>query len=385
MHKLTILLILFSILAISCEKNKVAISTAPKNSEMEVQVEEYIQKFPYQDTYNYAQRYTGGDLTKYNIWVLGAEPSLVKAGQDKVVRMNNDTFYKMAFVVLNNGPVYLNSGSPSKNRFSSFQLMDDRNVNYRNVIHPDGKYTLYYGDKPGKIEGEAIKVPSELSVIIVRVEVKDKNDAVDISEAEKVFNGITIKGPGVEKVEEVSVLSGYDEDVIIEANKRLDETFSNVPFRKTVAGPGQEPGKDVLYLYHSAGTKGGWGGPDTSHSSYETIFFDNNGNEMIGSNGTYTVTTEEPPVDAFWSITVYDTGRGGFLHPNKYEQYHINNTAAVANADGTVTFLFKQNCMKTDINCLEVPPGRFDLTARYYLPHEEIRSGEWTIPKIKLQ
>ena len=154
---------------------------------MEVQVEEYIQKFSYQDTYNYAQRYTGGDLTKYNIWVLGAEPSLVEAGQDKVVRMNNDTFYKMAFVVLNNGPVYLNSGSPSKNRFSSFQLMDDRNVNYRNVIHPDGKYTLYYGDKPGKIEGEAIKVPSELSVIIVRVEVKDKNDAIDISEAEKVF------------------------------------------------------------------------------------------------------------------------------------------------------------------------------------------------------
>jgi len=385
MQKLTILLLLFSIFTVSCEKKSAINSPVSKNSEMEVQVEEYIQKFPYQDTYNYTQRYTGGDLTKYNIWVLGAEPSLVKAGEDKVVRMNNDTFYKMAFVVLDNGPVYLESSSPSKERFSSFQLMDDRNVNYHNIIKPDGKYTLYHGDLPTNIQGEAVEVPSNLSVIIVRVEVEDKNNSEDVAAAEKVFNGITINGPGIEKIDEVNLLSEYDENIKGEANKRLDETFSNVPFRKTVVGPGQEPGKDVPFLYHSAGTKGGWGGPDTSHSSYETIFFDKNGNEMIGSKGTYTVTTEEPPVDAFWSLTVYDTGRGGFLHPNNHDQYHINNTTAVMNEDGTVTFLFKQSCLETDNNCLEVPAGRFDITARYYLPHKEIRSGEWTLPKIELQ
>ncbi len=385
MQNFTIFLLLFSILIISCEKNPAINSHGSMNSEMEIQVEEYIQKFPYQDTYNYAQRYTGGDLTKYNIWVLGAEPSLVKAGEDKVVRMNNDTFYKMAFVVLDNGPVYLESSFPSKERFSSFQLMDDRNVNYHNIINPDGKYTLYKGDMPAEIQGKAVEVPSNLSVIIVRVEVKDKNNPEDLAAAEKVFNGITINGPGAEKLDEVNLMSKYDEKIKEEANKRLDDTFSKVPFRKTVVGPGQEPGKDVPFLYHSAGTKGGWGGPDTSHSSYETIFFDINGNEMIGSKGTYTVTTEEPPVDAFWSLTVYDTDRGGFLHPNKHDQYHITNTDAVMNEDGTVTFLFKQSCLESDKNCLEVPAGRFDIAARYYLPHEEIRSGEWTLPKIELQ
>jgi len=30
----------------------------------------------------------------------------------------------------------------------------------------------------------------------------------------------------------------------------------------------------------------------------------------------------------------------------------------------------------------EVPAGRFDLVPRYYLPHEEIITGEWTSPKI---
>ena len=97
------------------------------------------------------------------------------------------------------------------------------------------------------------------------------------------------------------------------------------------------------------------------------------------------VTTEEPPVDGFWSITVYDTDRGGFLHPNGDDRYHINNTVAERNSDGTVTFTFKQDCDTTDLNCLEVPAGRFDLVSRYYLPKDEIISGEWTWPKISLQ
>jgi hypothetical protein len=51
--------------------------------------------------------------------------------------------------------------------------------------------------------------------------------------------------------------------------------------------------------------------------------FDTHDEEMLGGNDTYTVRTEEPPVDAFWSPTVYDTGRGGFLHPNEDDRYHI--------------------------------------------------------------
>ncbi len=50
-----------------------------------------------------------------------------------------------------------------------------------------------------------------------------------------------------------------------------------------------------------------------------------------------------------------------------------------------MTLLFKQTCEASDLNCLEVPPGRFDLAPRYYLPGEEIISGEWTLPPIELQ
>ena len=81
---------------------------------------------------------------------------------------------------------------------------------------------------------------------------------------------------------------------------------------------------------------------------------------------------------------MYDTDRGGFLHPNKHDRYHINNTLAVANDDDSYTFLFKQDCTETDSNCLEVPAGRFDIAARYYLPSEQIQRGEWVLPPLEL-
>ena len=112
---------------------------------------------------------------------------------------------------------------------------------------------------------------------------------------------------------------------------------------------------------------------------------DKNGDEMKGSNGAYTVTTEEPSVAAFWSITVYDTDRGGYFHPNEDDRYHVNNTAAVRNDDGTITFTFRRSCETSDLTCLEVPAGRFERVARDYLPPVEIRTGEWTLPKIELR
>jgi hypothetical protein len=160
-------------------------------NDFEKQVEDYIQKFPYQNTYDYAMQFTGGDAGKLNKWGQ-ASRALLKAGEDKVVRSNNDTFYKTAFVYLGDGPVVLRFNSPSKERFSSFQLQDDRNANYRNIIGPDGSYTLYHGEKPETITGEAVEVPSLLSAVVTRIEVKDKNDAADMAGAQAVFDGIAI-------------------------------------------------------------------------------------------------------------------------------------------------------------------------------------------------
>jgi hypothetical protein len=278
----------------------------------------------------------------------------------------------------------LRSDAPSKERFSSFQLQDDRNANYRNIISPAGSYTLYHGEKPQTITGEAVEVPSLLSAVVTRIEVKDPNNAADMAGAQAVFDGITIEGPTIREMPTVDLLSGFDEQVAREAHKRMDETVRSVPYSKMIVAPGQEPGKDVPYLYHASGTKAGWGGPSTSHSAYESMYTDASGETLEGSKGEYALVTEAPPVNAFWSITVYDSTTGR-LHPNDDNRYHINNTTAVQDEDGTFTFRFKVKCEDGDQNCLEVPAGPFDVAARYYLPEPEIMNGEWTIPRPVLK
>ncbi len=53
------------------------------DADFEAQVADHIKKFPAQDTHSYAQKYTGGDASKLNVWVLGTEPSLVKTQRAK--------------------------------------------------------------------------------------------------------------------------------------------------------------------------------------------------------------------------------------------------------------------------------------------------------------
>jgi hypothetical protein len=106
----TILSMLLVLVTIGCSPSEQA-TPGYGDDAFEAQVAEYIQKFPYQDTFEYAKRYTGDDPNKLNIWVLGEQPALVKAGEDTVVRMNNDTYYKMAFVTLDDGPVWIGGTS----------------------------------------------------------------------------------------------------------------------------------------------------------------------------------------------------------------------------------------------------------------------------------
>ena len=196
----------------------------------EDQVSQYIQKFPYQETYNYALGYTGGDPDRLNSWLLPPEPALVKAGEDPVVRTNNDTYYNMAFVVLDDRPLFLESKTPSGDRFYSFQLMDDRNANYRNVIHPDGEYTLYFGQKPSVIRGEPIEVPSRLSVVLLRVEVRDKNAADDVAAAKSVYRGMTLTGAKPTTYpQNPDLLTGFD------ANVTLTAAITGIPWLPEVA------------------------------------------------------------------------------------------------------------------------------------------------------
>jgi hypothetical protein len=114
-------------------------------------------------------------------------------------------------------------------------------------------------------------------------------------------------------------------------------------------------------------------------------------NPLDGSDGgSYALRFEAaqlPPVDGFWSLTVYT--KAGYLVDNPMGRFNIgsrdNLTAAT---DGSVTILLSSQppavAGASDANWLPVPEGEFALQLRAYLPTEPIHGGDdaWHAPQI---
>ena len=93
-----------------------------------------------------------------------------------------------------------------------------------------------------------------------------------------------------------------------------------------------------------------------------------------------------PPVDAFWSITVYTQER--LLYANPLRRYVINSPMVPAlkrDDDGGITLHVQHTSPGADLesNWLPCPPTPFGLTFRTYLPQEPIRTGRWTAPPVE--
>lgn len=90
-----------------------------------------------------------------------------------------------------------------------------------------------------------------------------------------------------------------------------------------------------------------------------------------------------PPVEAFWSLTVY--GPDMFLVPNPTGRYSLSSdTPGLAtNADGSLdVYLQHDPPAGHESNWLPVPDGRFNLIMRLYLPGEPILDGTYEYPPV---
>ncbi len=112
---------------------------------------------------------------------------------------------------------------------------------------------------------------------------------------------------------------------------------------------------------------------------------------LDGSGGaTYALRFENgqrPPVDAFWSLTVYT--KAGYLVDNPMGRFNIGSRDNLAAAkDGSVTILLSSKPPTVagagDANWLPVPEGEFALQLRAYLPTQPIHGGDdaWHAPQI---
>jgi hypothetical protein len=93
---------------------------------------------------------------------------------------------------------------------------------------------------------------------------------------------------------------------------------------------------------------------------------------------------ETPPVNAFWSITLYDPE--GFQVGNALNRFAFSSWMPFkANADGSLDIYFQHENPGKDLeaNWLPAPKGGFNLTMRLYGPKPEVLNGKWNPPPVK--
>jgi hypothetical protein len=91
------------------------------------------------------------------------------------------------------------------------------------------------------------------------------------------------------------------------------------------------------------------------------------------------LTVKDVPVDAFWSVSVYNTE--GYFQKNALDAYSINSVTAKKNTDGSVSIQFG-GCDGKTPNCLPIMPG-WNYMVRLYRPRAEIINGTWKFPEAR--
>ncbi len=121
----------------------------------------------------------------------------------------------------------------------------------------------------------------------------------------------------------------------------------------TVTDAGKMFGKkeELDPVYWMLGAALGWGGLPAGAASYGHMVPEKNGGKTA-----YSLTAKDVPVDAFWSVTLYDDK--GWMPVNKYNAYSFNNVTAKKDKDGSITIHFGGDPKKP--NFLPLPLVRQD-------------------------
>jgi hypothetical protein len=120
---------------------------------------------------------------------------------------------------------------------------------------------------------------------------------------------------------------------------------------------------------HLIATAIGWGGLPETEAVYLNV-------DPGLPPGQYEIAVKDVPVDAFWSISLYNAA--GFFEPNDRGAYSVNNVTGIKDADGSIT-VHLGGCGDGRPNCLPVMDG-WNYIVRMYRPRQEILDGTWTFP-----
>ncbi len=140
------------------------------------------------------------------------------------------------------------------------------------------------------------------------------------------------------------------------------------------------------YLYRAGVAMIGLGANLPEDAVYPMLLHDSSGDEPLGDHNyvLHFDADQLPPVDAFWSVTMYNAE--GFPVPNPLDRYALGDRDPVRyNDDGSLDLYIGQESPNAELepNWLPAPPGPLGVTMRLYGPRPEILDGRWDPPPLK--
>ena len=144
------------------------------------------------------------------------------------------------------------------------------------------------------------------------------------------------------------------------------------------------------FLARATGTQMGIGANSRDEALYPILDKDANGQPLDGSKGKYTLhfaKGEFPPVNAFWSLTMYNLP-SQLLVKNSLNRYLINSPMLPQlklDQGGGLTLYIQADSPGADkqANWLPAPKGPFMLTIRYYWPKPQLLDDTWKSPAVQ--
>jgi hypothetical protein len=167
-------------------------------------------------------------------------------------------------------------------------------------------------------------------------------------------------------------------------------TFHMFDYNLDHLGPGtiddpawQIGNRDTSYLARALAARAGLWGNHGYEAAYPMTYTDADGGQLDGRN-RYTITfDQDPPVDAFWSITMYDLP-DFYLVANPIDRYSIGDRTPGLrrDGDGSLTIVIQHGQPADTSNWLPAPAAPFRPIMRLYQPRAAVLDRSYKIPPI---
>jgi hypothetical protein len=262
-----------------------------------------------------------------------------------VVRMNRDTLYSAAIVDVTSAASV--TVPDTGDRYISVSVVnEDHYIN--EIFHEPGTYPLSID----QFDTPFVSVNTRILV--------DPNDPDDVAKVNALQDQLAISATSALAFE----MPNYD-------TATLDATRSGLlALSAGLDGYDRAFGRksDLDPVRHLIGVASGWGGLPETEAYYANV-------DPGLPIGRYQLTVGSVPVDAFWSISVYNSE--GYFEPSDSGAPSVNGITAQPNDDGSITVTFGGG--PDDPNNLYIMEG-WNYIVRLYRPRPEALDGTWTFP-----